>query len=254
MKKQTAKEYSYLAAIPDGVGVTDFHTHLLPGMDDGSKSLDESLKMLGLLADAGVTRVIATPHFYARSEKPSDFFARRADRLNQLREALPEGSPEILAGAEVYFFDGLVMIDELERFRVEGSELILIEMPFSRWSDRMVQDIKTIHSRRGFCVVLAHAERYYEFGNLAAIRELSDCGVLIQANASFFRGFFGQKKALRAFSSGLIDLLGSDCHNLDTRAPDLGTALEALYGRLGAEDFADFLTGTEDTIRGSAIS
>ena len=253
MNKNNKNDASeYLSALP--CGLIDFHSHILPGMDDGSKSVEESLGMLEILTRAGVDTVIATPHFYARSENPQSFFARRKTALDTLNAALPAGAPRILAGAEVYYFDGLVAIDELREFRIGGTELILIEMPFRKWSERVVQDVISIHSKRGFRVILAHAERYYSFGNVEAIRELSSNGVIIQANASWFNaGFFTRRAAMRALNEGLVDLIGSDCHNLTDRAPDLSGAYAQLLSHLRGEDFGQFVRNEREIFEDSFV-
>jgi protein-tyrosine phosphatase len=87
----------------------DFHSHILPGGDDGSRSVNESLKMLSLDADQGIRRVIATPHFYANHDTPERFLKRREAAWSHLREAVEgfSGLPEIVLGAEVYYFPGM---------------------------------------------------------------------------------------------------------------------------------------------------
>ena len=80
----------------------DFHSHFLPGMDDGSKSVQESLKMLSLARDSGVNQIVATPHFYASKESPEHFLRRRESSWETLKEALPDDAPQIWLGAEVY--------------------------------------------------------------------------------------------------------------------------------------------------------
>ena len=86
--------------------IGDFHSHILPGVDDGSTSLEESLAMLTLEAEQGVRHVVATPHFYAHHDTPEAFLSRRAAAEAMLREALKDHPelPGFTVGAEVYFF------------------------------------------------------------------------------------------------------------------------------------------------------
>jgi len=86
----------------------DLHTHILPNVDDGSSSLEESLALLRMLASQGVTLTAATPHFYATSDTPEQFFRRREAAWQQLSGAMESGMPCVLLGAEVlpkYFAD-----------------------------------------------------------------------------------------------------------------------------------------------------
>ena len=109
----------------------DFHSHILPGMDDGSKSTQESLEMLDMLRAQGVDTVAATPHFYARENPPEVFLRRRAEAWNRLRPQLTADSPRVLLGAEVRYFQGISHVDRLHDLCLEGQDVLLLEMPFS---------------------------------------------------------------------------------------------------------------------------
>ena len=90
--------------------VIDFHSHILPGVDDGSKNLEQSLAMLQMEAAQGIKRVVATPHFYAQHDKPEKFLRKREEAQRQLRQLISEnpGLPELSIGAEVYYFPILI--------------------------------------------------------------------------------------------------------------------------------------------------
>ena len=138
----------------------DIHTHVLPGLDDGSGSLEESLWLGHVLARQGVKLFAATPHFYATQESPQDFLRRRERAEHQLFLHWPQEFPPFLMGAEVRFFDGMSRTQELPLLVLEGTNLLLLEMPFSPWSSRMVEEVLEIQERRGLQVLLAHVERY----------------------------------------------------------------------------------------------
>ena len=133
----------------------DIHTHVLPGLDDGSASLEESLWLGHALARQGVKLFAATPHFYATHESPRDFLRRRERAERQLFLHWPQEFPPFLMGAEVRFFDGMSRTQELPLLVLEGTNLLLLEMPFSPWSSRMVEEVLEIQERRGLQVLLA---------------------------------------------------------------------------------------------------
>ena len=138
----------------------DFHSHILPGMDDGSKSTQESLEMLDMLRAQGVDTVAATPHFYARENPPEVFLRRRAEAWNRLRPQLTADSPRVLLGAEVRYFQGISHVDRLHDLCLEGQDVLLLEMPFSPWPSRTLAELTDLAQRGDLTVVLAHMERY----------------------------------------------------------------------------------------------
>ena len=123
----------------------DFHTHILPGIDDGSRSTDESIQMLRAMPE--VTHVVATPHFYAWENTPERFLRRRTAAWEQLRERLDDTAPDIRLGAEVCYFEGICRSDELHSLCIEGTNMLLLEMPFEKWSSRALHDLLELGHR-----------------------------------------------------------------------------------------------------------
>ena len=217
----------------------DFHAHLLPGIDDGSDSVATSMGMLQLWREQGIERICCTPHFYASSNTPERFLARRQKAYEQLMEAIREedkdGSayPELMLGAEVYFFDGMSSSKDLPSLCLEGTNLLLLEMPFSKWTDRMIREVSQLSSR-GLQPAAAHIERYFGFNSGRMIRRfMEETGILIQCNAEFFLERRTARKALHLLKKEKIHFLGSDAHNLGSRSPNLGPALDLIGRKLG---------------------
>lgn len=214
--------------------MTDFHAHLLPALDDGSDSLETSLAMLEIWQSQGIDRVCATPHFYAERTTPEKFLRRRREALEALRAAMgtAEGSPALLCGAEVRFFDGISGAEALPSLCLEGTDLLLLEMPFTRWTERMLMEVGELR-QRGVRPVAAHLERYLDLNPRQTIRRFLQMDVLIQCNAEFFLSRRTAGKALRMLREEKIHFLGSDAHNLRSRAPNLGPALALIERKLG---------------------
>lgn len=213
----------------------DFHAHILPGIDDGSKSVEESLQLLRTLAQQGVTSVVATPHFYAWQNSPEMFCQRRQRAWEKLRPHLTEDLPRIVLGGEVHYFEGISRSADLRRLCIEGTDTLLLEMPSGEWSGRMMDELWELTEQRGICVVLAHIERYLYHQPSHIREELFRLKLRLQSNASFFLRFSTRRKAMRLLSEGKIHVLGSDCHNMQTRPPQIGAAAEQIRRRLGEE-------------------
>lgn len=221
--------------------MTDFHMHVLPGMDDGSKDAATSVAMLERDAEAGVDTVAATSHFYAADNSISRFLARRSAAYDRLMEAVDgrEDLPQVLLGAEVLFFSGVSVADQLDALCLEGTDLLLLEMPFVPWSDRVLREVEAIQ-RRGLQVVAAHIERYLDIQPRRTMEAFLDLNTFIQCNGSFFLSRRTARRALQMFRKGQIHFLGSDAHNLTSRAPDLGEAARVIERKLGPDALRRF--------------
>ena len=215
---------------------TDWHSHILPNVDDGSRDVAESLRLLEMLAEQGVGKVIATPHFIADNESVSAFIKRRNDSYNRLKEVANKGMPEIVLGAEVAYYSGISRLSNLKELCIDRTGLLLLEMPFSVWREYTLKEVVEIATAKNIVVILAHIERYLKFQPYKTLEQLMEIGVLMQVNASYFAELRTRRKALSLLKKGGIQFLGSDCHNLTSRAPKLGTAYEVIKNKFG-EDF-----------------
>lgn len=209
----------------------DMHSHILPNMDDGSDSVEMTHKMLQMLEQQGVTKVAATPHFYAHKDNPADFLRRREESFAQDQWEL-----EILPGAEVAYFDGMSRCRELKEMEIAGTGLLLVEMPFGKWTGRMIEELVRIPMELGLTPLLAHVERYRSASQLPKfLKELSGQQVAMQCNAEAFLSSGSRRWALSMAKKGYIDFLGTDAHNLTERAPRYDAAVQVIAKKLGEE-------------------
>lgn len=218
--------------------ITDFHSHILPGIDDGSDSIAASLVLLEMSAAQGIGHMVATPHFYAHREPLEDFLDRRsrAEQLLRLAVREREDLPDFSVGAEVFFFRGMSETDMLHRLTLGNSPYILVEMPFTRWTEAHYRELENIWTRQGITPVVAHVERYFgRFSDRGIPRALADLPVLVQSNASFF---LKRGSAMKLLKEGKVHLLGSDCHDPDRRPPKLGDAVSRIRDILGESALA----------------
>jgi protein-tyrosine phosphatase len=218
--------------------IYDFHSHVLPGVDDGSACVEESIAMLQAEAQQGIRHVVATPHFYPHRDSPERFFERR----NQAQELLlsqtegTEGLPQLIMGAEVRFYPGISDWDILSELTIGKSRYILIEMTLPPWNQRAWQELEDIYYKRGLTPIIAHVDRYIRPLRTYGIpQRLEELPVLVQANASFFCEGLASGMAMKMLKRQQIHLLGSDCHNMTTRKPNLAEAVQKIRQRLGEE-------------------
>lgn len=190
----------------------DFHAHVLPGMDHGCQDVNMALEQLRRAADAGVDTVVATPHFYAHTESVEHFLERRRSSVEELKKAMhmKTGLPSVLVGAEVLICPGLEHMEKLKELCLEGTDVLLLEMPFAeRWENELIDT--AVHIKEsGICVVLAHAERY----RLSQVHKLTEQGFPLQLNVSAMAGGSHFFRAVRCLQERYVVALGSDIHGL----------------------------------------
>lgn len=211
----------------------DWHSHILPGMDDGSRDVAESISLVKMQGEQSVRTVIATPHFYANDETVSAFLNRRQKAFDILTPELPANSPKILLGAEVRYYQGIIRMKDLNDLRIEGTKLLLLEMPMTGWTEYMVRELTELSGKSNIQIVLAHIDRYMSLQKQSVWERITDSGVLMQANASFFTSFASKRKAISLLKNGNIQLIGSDCHNVTSRPPRIGKAFDVVRKKFG---------------------
>lgn len=233
----------------------DFHTHILPGIDDGSRNVEESIKLLTIEKECGIKTVVATPHFYPHEDTPERFLKRRQKAYEKLMQATDNGAqlPHIVLGAEVYYFKGISEWSGLKDLSIGNTKYLLLEMPLGKWTESMYEDIYGIYAKQGIIPVIAHIDRYIDFFNTAKImKRLENLPVVVQANGNFFINTKTRKKALNLLKKSGINIIGSDCHNLDTRRPNLDKAVRVIKEQLG-EEYIDRINLTEKNILSDLI-
>ncbi len=209
----------------------DIHAHILPGMDDGSKSVEESIEMLTEMRKTGVTTVVATPHFDMRKESMDEFLARRERAYQKLMEAIPDASfPKLFLGAEVLYCGvGLSRIDDVEKLCLGHGRYLLVETLKEQWDGSFASDMMKLMMEQNITPVLAHVERViHNRKNRKLLKSLQADGVMSQSNAEFFLGKRSRRAALKMLREKRVQLLGSDCHNMRTRKPNLAEAIQVI--------------------------
>ena len=217
----------------------DMHCHLLPGVDDGARDMEETRRMLKMAYDEGVRYIIATPHHHPRRGKPST--REIARQLQAVREAAHQTGDgmKVFPGTEIYF--GQDIPDKLKAgdvLTMNCTEYVLVEFSPSDPFEYMQQGIQRIQMK-GYIVILAHAERYdclrEDIGNAEYFHEM---GVLIQVNAGSITGAGGRrirKYVKELLGRELVFCVGTDAHDDGKRAPRMRRAAEYVAKKYGEE-------------------
>ena len=211
-KKEVIYEAADLTALN-----TDVHSHLIPAIDDGSKSVEDSVKMIRNFMDMGYRKIITTPHVM------SDFYKNTPETilggLELVRAELKQQGleVEIEAAAEYYLDETLEPQVKEGKLLTFGQNYLLFELPFMTEPPNLASFVFELQTN-GYVPVLAHPERYgFYYNEFDKYRELKEKGVHLQLNILSLVGHYGpeaQKIAERLIDENLISFLGSDCHNV----------------------------------------
>lgn len=238
-------------------GIVDFHSHLLPQVDDGSQSVEQSLAALRAFAAQGVTTVVTTPHFDASLTRDPAALGERLGQFDAgwaaLQDAMHgvEGLPLLKRGTEVMLDEPDVDLSD-PRIRLDGGPFVLCEFPALRLPPNAEWGIKNLLDR-GYRPIVAHPERYRnQEAELGSLRRLREAGALFQVNAGSFIGQHGEQAervAWRLIALGWVEYLSSDFHARGEPAIARGiarlgeTGAQGVVSRLTVENPARLLRG-----------
>jgi len=196
---------------------TDMHSHLIPGIDDGAKTVEDSVELIRHLHSLGYTKLITTPHVM------SDYFqntpATILGGLEIVRAALKENNipVEISAAAEYYIDDGFIRKLEEEKLLTFGDNYLLVEVSYINPPDN-VRDILFRAQVLGYKPILAHPERYpFWYRSLDEYQRFFDMGVILQLNLNSLSGYYGpdaKRIAEKLIEMEIVQALGTDMHHM----------------------------------------
>ena len=199
--------------------LTEYHCHVLPGIDDGAENVETSLAMLEALKEQGVDRVVFTPHFYRHREKSVErFIEKRQAAFESIRDKSP--IKNMLLGAEVAVEHGLSEVKDIEKLAIQGTKLIFLEYPYRDYVDWMSEEIYNISVEYKLKVILAHVHRYLEYYSKEQLERILSSDHIMQINNEAFSSWAEKKVVKKVMNDGKMFVFGSDAHNTTTRKPN----------------------------------
>lgn len=241
----------------NGMQLFDMHSHILPGIDDGAKTIEDSLELLSCLKKQGVTNVCLTPHFYTNEISLEDFIAERAEKFEKFKPHIPNGM-NIVLGTEVYVTKYLFNNENIKGINYGKSNYILTEFPYNAtFSDNSYEMLDRLMSEQGLIPVIPHVERYrFLVDNPDVIEDLKRLGVVIQTNISNYTKkapMMKRRRMLKLVGAGLIDIIGTDAHSFNHNTPELySDAIECIAKKCGRQA-VDRLMKNSEKIFNAAI-
>ncbi len=226
----------------------DFHSHILPGIDDGSRSYDETVKLLLEAKEIGFTKIISTSHYALDCYETPEY--KRKELVEQLN--LENKFPEIILGSEIFLtYNILDLLKEYNASTINGTNYILFELPL-RHHFMNLRDLIIKLQENDYRLILAHPERYSIVQNdFNLLRELKEMGVLLQSNYGSILGIYGgtAKKTLKKMlKEDLVDFFGSDVHRENTIYPKIPKAIKKISKYVSEEKLEELINNNAEKI------
>lgn len=223
----------------------DIHTHMLPNIDDGSKSIEMTLNMLRMSSETGTKKIVFTPHYFKYKKFPYTKEELQA-KFNEVKELVKENNIdlEVYLGQEVNMFSSIVdKLEQKEILTINDSKYVLVEIPYKnaepiKLAEEVIYDLKV----SGFVPIIAHPERYDDLlRNPHKLSEWVEQGCLLQVN----RESIMEKKAKSVYKfvhkllkNQMVHFVASDSHRDNTRTPVLNDVYECISSQYG-KDYTD---------------
>ena len=216
----------------------DMHCHILPGIDDGAQTVEESLALLALEKEQGIKKIVFTPHFNPERQDMEEFLSAHQRSFEALKNA--EGFSEIgidtKLGCEVFFSMRLIEMD-ISKLAFENTKYILIEFPVMNRPYGITRTMQNI-LERGYTPILAHVERYEYFTHdPVKLYDLVSIGCVAQVNAAAVVNPANVKgvNALQYINWELAHIICSDAHSTEKRSPNTKAAYRLVQKKLGSQ-------------------
>mgnify|MGYP004685984501 CR=1 FL=1 len=227
----------------------DFHAHILPNIDDGSASMEESINLIKEAEQAGFTGIISTSHYLQNYYECDEAERRRilAELANQVKVADVEAEiPKLYLGSEIYISTDIVeLLEEGKASTINGTNYVLFELPMNS-KPLFAKEVVYKLIENGYNPIIAHPERYsYVKEDIEFVRELKSMGALFQSNYGSVIGMYGgsAKKTLKKLlKEDLISFLGSDVHAVGQIYPKVPKILRKLEKWISPEKLQELTT------------
>lgn len=226
--------------------MVDMHSHILPGIDDGSRDNEETYKLLMEAYNAGFTKIVSTSHYYlGYYEENEETRKKYISEINQKMNTI-NYNIQVCIGSEIFITNDIVnLIKEQKASSINGTRYVLFETAFSTEPQNLKNVIFSMMSNN-YIPIIAHPERYaYVQKNPNALLELLDLGVLFQSNYGSIIGQYGkhaQKTVKLLLKNNFIHFLGTDAHRKNTIYTAIPQALESLKDIVSEEEIEELTT------------
>lgn len=227
--------------------MVDLHSHILPCFDDGSKSYEETEKLIKMETDAGVKKIALTPHYLFDRCPLEKFVEKRQGAAESLKKQLASKNINVdfIFGAEVKISQGILDDDNIKKLCYTDTDYMLVELPGSYYRDWIPYVLYNLKIN-GITPIIAHVERYdYFYKNIDLLYDIISAGSIAQINAdSVIYSNWYIKKLIK---NNFVHIIATDSHSVAHRPPRLGQAMKIIEKKYGT-DYANYFKDNSNMI------
>ena len=235
--------------------MVDFHTHIIYEMDDGAHDLETSLALIDSLEKQGVRNIVLTPHYYFELSMSDNFLRQRDQRIEVLRREIAGRDINLYAAAEVRLTTH-TNLDLLPGLVVENTRYILVELPYeTEIKSALLAKLDQLIDYYGLVPIIAHPERYvYCKQNPEILKYFIMQGCLLQVNLSSLFQSQHKQLACAMIQKGYAHVIGTDCHNMDTRPPLYEQGIKRIANYFGKDVVTKLARNMDKLIKNQSLT
>jgi protein-tyrosine phosphatase len=208
----------------------DIHTHILPNIDDGASDVETALQMTEALYSQNIRIAICTPHYDPSRTSVEEFIKKRTVALSRMRDS----RIKLIPASETILHEYLFHFSDLNELCIENTRYLLLELPYlGKYDSKIFENINRLIDYYNIIPIIAHIERYHAIKQ-KQVKTLIKMGCMLQMNTEALLNKKTRNKAFRYLKKEYINIIGSDCHDMQKRPPNMSTALELLKSKLNA--------------------
>lgn len=220
----------------------DFHSHILPGMENGAKDVETSIKILEKEVQDDIDIVIATPKYNPELQSVEDFLIERDNSYTKLITTICGMEiPSIKLGAEVKYCPKLLTMDNLLDLCIEGTNYLLLELPPVQFNNQLTEEISELTYNRNITPIISHVDDCLRYTSIESLEEILDLDVLGQINASSFIDKEKRKLAFKLIHNNYIHVLGSGANDTVNNPALMKEAEIIIYKKFSRRLYGDFM-------------
>lgn len=232
----------------------DFHTHILPEIDNGARNVEESIAMLQAENEQGVSIVVLTPHYYPDEQDIDTFLKLRNESYEKVLKASAKLSlPSIRLGAQVHFTPSLIEHEDLHKLCIDDTNYMLLELPYMPINSKVIDTIDMLCQKHDITPIISHFDIHFFNNSYKEIEDLMDLNILGEMDTSSIIKISNEKVFKSLLKNNYINVIGSDIHGINDKSFSLPDVYDYFKKKRKGKVFDHFMKNAKAILSNYSI-